>query len=93
MAAPLGNITPRERSLACLGPHGFHELAYTEWGEPDHEHVVVCVHGLTRNGRDFDLLASRLAGLSRPAYPAQAAAMGQPTPRMDSTDAGWRRRP
>jgi pimeloyl-ACP methyl ester carboxylesterase len=51
----------RQRRLACLGPHGFHELAYTEWGDPDHEHVVVCVHGLTRNGRDFDVLASRLA--------------------------------
>ena len=51
----------RQRRLACLGKHGFHELAYTEWGDPDHEHVVVCVHGLTRNGRDFDVLASRLA--------------------------------
>ena len=55
----------RERQLSCLGPHGFHRLAYTEWGDPDHPHVVVCVHGLTRNGRDFDHLASRLAARCR----------------------------
>ena len=51
----------RTRSIACLGPLGFHRTAYTEWGDPDHPHVVVCVHGLTRNGRDFDTLAGALA--------------------------------
>ena len=61
VGAKTGHSAMRERRLSCLGPHGFHELAYTEWGEPDHEHVVVCVHGLTRNGRDFDHLAARLA--------------------------------
>ncbi|MFN3630369.1 MAG: alpha/beta fold hydrolase [Casimicrobiaceae bacterium] len=32
-----------------------------DWGEPHSRHVVVCVHGLTRNGRDFDVLASALS--------------------------------
>lgn len=43
-----------------LGPHGFHRLAYTEWGNPSNPHVAVCVHGLTRNSRDFDFLAIAL---------------------------------
>lgn len=51
----------RERSVQCIGPHGLHRMAYTEWGDPANPHVVVCVHGLTRNGRDFDFLAQALA--------------------------------
>ena len=47
----------RERSLSCLGSCGFHRMAYTEWGDPQNPEVLVCVHGLTRNGRDFDDLA------------------------------------
>ena len=38
-----------------------HRMAYWEWGDPASRHVVVCVHGLTRQGRDFDLLAQALA--------------------------------
>lgn len=37
-------------------------MAYWEWGDPDNPRVLVCVHGLTRNGRDFDHLARRLSG-------------------------------
>ncbi|MCX8097775.1 MAG: alpha/beta hydrolase [Casimicrobiaceae bacterium] len=36
-----------------------------EWGDRLATHAVICVHGLTRNGRDFDVLASRLAVSSR----------------------------
>jgi pimeloyl-ACP methyl ester carboxylesterase len=36
-------------------------MAYTEWGDPSNKKVVLCVHGLTRTGRDFDVLAKRLA--------------------------------
>jgi len=50
----------KEKSLLSLDPHGFHRMAYTEWGDPDNPRVLVCVHGLTRNGRDFDYLAERL---------------------------------
>jgi len=35
-------------------------MAYWEWGDPAASHVVVCVHGLTRQGRDFDVLAQAL---------------------------------
>src|SRR4029078_5943216 len=40
---------------------GFHRIHYTDWGKPDSERVVICVHGLTRNGRDFDALAEALS--------------------------------
>ncbi len=47
---------------------GGHRMAYWEWngtGDPRHPHVVLCVHGLTRQGRDFDALAARLAQHAR----------------------------
>lgn len=40
-------------------------LAYTEWGVASDARAVLCVHGLTRNGRDFDVLAAALAGERR----------------------------
>ncbi len=40
---------------------GFHDLSYVRWGNPDNPRVVVCVHGLTRNARDFDVIAERLS--------------------------------
>lgn len=36
-------------------------MAYTDWGDAANPNVLVCVHGLTRVGRDFDLLAQALA--------------------------------
>lgn len=51
---------PRLASVQCLHPGGLHRLAYWEWGDPDCDDVVVCVHGLTRQGRDFDVLAQAL---------------------------------
>jgi pimeloyl-ACP methyl ester carboxylesterase len=52
---------PRLRGFQSLGPHGFHEIAYTEWGNPHSRRLVFCVHGFTRNSRDFDALAASLA--------------------------------
>lgn len=49
------------KSLQGLSATGFHRFTYTEWGPPDAARTVVCVHGLTRNGRDFDWLAESLA--------------------------------
>lgn len=51
----------RERTVQCLGPHGLHRMAYAEWGDPANRKVLICVHGLTRNGRDFDFLARALS--------------------------------
>jgi pimeloyl-ACP methyl ester carboxylesterase len=51
----------RERRVKCLSPAGFHDMAYVEWGDPGNPKVLLCVHGLTRCGRDFDFLAQALA--------------------------------
>ena len=51
----------RERSVQCMGPRGLHRMAYVEWGDPDNQKVLLCVHGLTRNARDFDALAQALS--------------------------------
>lgn len=59
----------RERSLPSLGPDGFHRLAYTEWGEDGAFPPVICAHGLTRQGRDFDFLAEELAANRRVVCP------------------------
>ncbi len=51
---------PRAREILYYLGGAFHRLAFTAWGDP-HAHPVVCVHGLTRNGRDFDALAAALS--------------------------------
>lgn len=60
---------PRLSYVACLSPAGVHRMAYWEWGDPDNDRVLMCVHGLTRNGRDFDRLAQRLAAHYRVVCP------------------------
>lgn len=52
---------PRTRSFASLSPHGFHRVVYYEWGDPANDRVAICVHGLSRNGRDFDVLGEALS--------------------------------
>lgn len=47
--------------VRCLNPVGFHQMAYKEWGSVDNDRVLVCVHGLARNSRDFDDLALTLS--------------------------------
>ena len=54
-------IEPDVLHFKSLSPHGFHRVVYRQWGNPLNSRVVVCVHGLTRNGRDFDELATTLA--------------------------------
>jgi len=50
----------RKNSLPYLLGTSFHRMAYVEFGNPAAP-AVICVHGLTRNGRDFDPLAEALA--------------------------------
>jgi pimeloyl-ACP methyl ester carboxylesterase len=45
-----------------LSGGGFHRMRYYEWGDAANPRVLICVHGLTRNGRDFDYLAEALQG-------------------------------
>ena len=43
-----------------LGFHGFHRINYLEWGDTkkfNRQETLFCVHGITRNARDFDYFA------------------------------------
>ena len=51
---------PSFGTVQCLSPAGLHAMGYAQWGDPRNQRVVVCVHGLTRTGRDFDRLARSL---------------------------------
>jgi len=55
----------RRGFVDSISKHGFHKIAYVEWGDPTALRLAVCVHGLTRQGRDFDHLAERLAAAGR----------------------------
>ena len=52
----------RKADFRVSTPHGDCRIAYTQWGDPKAARTLVCLHGLTRNGRDFDALANALAG-------------------------------
>ena len=53
-------VEPRLEEVQCISPLGLHRFAYAEWGDPKNPRVLVCAHGLTRSGRDFDPLARAL---------------------------------
>jgi pimeloyl-ACP methyl ester carboxylesterase len=59
MTEPTLNYVP------CPDPSGGHRMAYWQWGDPSATHVIVCVHGLSRQGRDFDALAQGLLARSK----------------------------
>ncbi len=54
------------RGLSAAG--AFHDVVYWEWGPADGP-VLLCVHGLTRNGRDFDAVAERFCDTWRVVCP------------------------
>lgn len=85
-------IPDAEDEPAESGPplvRGVHRVAYTEWGPRDARRTVVCAHGFSRNGRDFDVLADALAERFRvvcPDFPGRGRSgwLGDP-----SADAGY----
>ena len=48
------------KSVQCITPGGLHRLSYREWGDAANPRVLICVHGLTRSARDFDVIAAAL---------------------------------
>lgn len=40
-------------------------MVFYDWGNVNAQHTAICVHGLTRNARDFDRLAAYLVGKGR----------------------------
>jgi pimeloyl-ACP methyl ester carboxylesterase len=72
MAKPGAPGPVKEKSFLGLTTQGFHRVAYTEWGQRNDQPTVVCVHGFSRNGRDFDFLASALQPVRRVVCPDMA---------------------
>ena len=68
---------PRRFEFQALGPSGFTRVSYVEWGPARAERTVVCVHGLTRNSRDFDFIARRLADAGRRVVAVDLPGRGQ----------------
>ena len=56
----LMSTEPQLHHVMCQDAAGGHRMAYWQSGVADSPHVVLCVHGLTRQGRDFDTLAQAL---------------------------------
>src|SRR4051812_17057528 len=51
---------PALNYVSCHEANGSHRMAYWLWGDERAAHAIVCVHGLSRQGRDFDVLAQAL---------------------------------
>ena len=69
MTAANASDEPRLSHVQCLGARGLHRMAYWEWGDPANPRVLICVHGLSRQGRDFDTLARAMRGEFRVVCP------------------------
>lgn len=55
---------PKLNYVPCADANGGHRMAYWQWGAADAAHTIVCAHGLSRQGRDFDVLAQALLARS-----------------------------
>jgi pimeloyl-ACP methyl ester carboxylesterase len=51
---------PSLHHVFCPDTGDGHRMAFWQWGDPASAHLVICSHGLTRQGRDFDVLAKAL---------------------------------
>ena len=51
----------RTHFVQCASATGLHRMAYHEWGDSHNPKVLICVHGLTRRGSDFNVLAKAMA--------------------------------
>ncbi len=65
----MSTTEPRLNHVQCLSARGLHRMAYWEWGDAANPRVLVCVHGLARQGRDFDTLAHSLGAEYRVVCP------------------------
>ncbi len=49
------------QSVQCCSPAGLHHMSYNEWGDENNPRILICAHGVTRVGDDFDVLARALS--------------------------------
>lgn len=52
----------RIQSVQCCSPTGLHHMSYKEWGDEHNPEILICAHGVTRVGDDFDAMARALSG-------------------------------
>ena len=59
MTTAMADDAPQLRRVQCLDANGLHRMAYWQWERTGGgaDRVLVCAHGVTRQGRDFDVLA------------------------------------
>ncbi len=60
-----------------MAGQGKHALAVYDWGDANATSTVVCVHGLTRNARDFDAIARTLAARGKRVFALSMAGRGE----------------
>ena len=65
----MSTTEPRLNHVQCLTARGLHRMAYWEWGDAANPRVLVCAHGLSRQGRDFDVLARAMSAEYRVVCP------------------------
>ncbi len=51
----------RIKSVQCCSPTGLHLMSYKEWGDENNPEILICAHGVTRVGDDFDVMAAALS--------------------------------
>lgn len=60
-----GALAPSLHHVVCPGASqanaSSHRMAFWRWGDARNPKVLFCVHGLSRQGRDFDVLARAMA--------------------------------
>jgi len=63
--ADISATQPQLSHVVCPGASTMdaatHRMAYWSWGDVNNRRTLLCVHGLSRQGRDFDVLARRLS--------------------------------
>ena len=71
---PRRHTLPIKNSWAKAGEHS---LIFYDWGDVDSTTTTICVHGLTRNAHDFDVIAPRLAATGRRVFTINMAGRGE----------------
>ena len=63
------NLKGKLDYVQCISTSGLHKMAYRTWGNPNNPKVLLCVHGLTRRGSDFEELALAMSDRYRVVCP------------------------
>lgn len=59
------------------GSEGTHEIVFYDYGNANAQRVAICVHGLTRNAHDFDIIAQTIANTGRRVLSISMAGRGE----------------